>query len=517
MAAHAAAVERIDDAWRNGVLSLLDAESSAAEKDLADAKVAGNTSRQARAIAMRQVCQKVAESFAETAKPVFPENVRREIRPAVADLQSRVEAVCAERETHRAEADAVLRTAVRAALEASGAASDDEAVEDAIRRASAPSPASAPAASGASTATGAGEGAGDAAPEAPSAPYDSSGEATAWAPLLGVAVTVPDVDIVSIPVVGIRERRTLTFHGGYGDIPAAISPMQNVLSRPAANAAVAFRVLNVPGFPAPDVMEWPSERNGWNLRLRCRPGEDVSRPVALKLEVDARVPGLSSLRGGDGSPAGAAESDHVSVPVESRPSGAVILVDGRALRGPDGKPLRTPCEVLLPRQGAALELRLAGYLPRTIPRAVPPADGRPVVIALSRDPNHIDKKLQVKAASAGAMTGLQLQQGRRYRVHVEGTWSCDAAKTAVGPGGYTLDAHPQFYADPGKFPRLTDEAGYGALLYAVGKGGWKPLPADAVLTPEAGGPLRFEINEGGAPRSRMDNAGALSVHILSLP
>ena len=515
LAARDATVQSANDAWRTAVKEILDTEIAAAETELASAKVAGNTSRQARAIATRQVYQKTLDAMEESGNATFPATIRREIRPAVEAVQSRIEALTATRDAALTAAETALRSAVRAELEAAGSPASDDAIDAAIAEAAAPEPADTPAQEGAGDSPVPSQDGAAQPPLEPSAPYASNGEATAWAPLLEAAVNVADIDIVSLPVLGVRESRTLQLTGGQGPVPATVAPLQNVLYSPPANAAISFRVLNVPGFPAPEVLEWPSESNRWNIRLRCRPVSDPDHPVSMKLEVDARVRSLSPL---DGGTVAVSDSDHAAVSLDTRPSGAAVVLDGRVLLAPDGKPLRTPCEILLPKDGAPLEFRLVGHIPRQIPRAVPPADGKPVVVPLARDPNHVDKTLEVKAASAGAMTGVQFRQGRRYRVTVTGTWSCDPAKTLVGCGGYPLDKHADLYTDPAKHPRLVSSANFGALLYAVGnKGAWKPLPATAIITADSNGPLRFEINEGGAPRSRADNTGALSVHIIALP
>ena len=520
VSAHDAAVKKATETWRDAVQEILDDEIDKAEKDLADAKVAGNTSRQARAIAARQVYQKVADTL-ESGTPEFPSTIRREIRPAVETVKAQIDTLTAERDAALKSAESALHDAVRADLDAAGKPSDEAAIAAAIKETAASAgvrgAASPPAVvEGAAPPPSQGFGGGQppAVVEPPSV-YASNGESTSWAPLLGVAITVHDVDIVRIPVVNIRQRKTLTFQGGYGDIPAAITPRQNVLEPPPANAPLAFRATNLPGFPAPEIVEWPSEANKWTLQLRCRPGDDPdNKPNAFTLEVDAKARTLVALNGDEVS---ATKTDDVAVQLDTRPSGAVILVDGRPLRTPDGKPLRTPCEVLLPATGASLELRLSGYLPKILPKAVPPKNGQPVTIPLARDPDHIDKTVEIKASSASALTGIQLKQGRKYRIRIEGQWSCDPAKTLVDAAGYPLGDHPAFYTDPVNYPRLTTDANYGALLYTIGKNpAWKPLPAAAILTAESSGPLRLDINEGGGPKNRTNNSGSLKLHILSL-
>lgn len=467
------------------VRGILEAGLSEAEADLSAAKVAGNTTRQARAIAARQAYQHALDSLDAKGVPEFPSNIRRELRPTIEAVQARIQDIID-----------------NAPPEEEPPPADDQPSESGTPSDTPPKDAG--------TTVDAGT------PRVEEAPavFATSGAATSWAPLLGVAVTIQDVDVVSIPVVGVRQRKTLTFPGGYGDIPAAITPIENVLGQPAANTVIAFRALTLPGFPSPEIMEWPSDSNRWTLRLRCRPGDNPAKPVAMRLEIDARARGLTALQGGAAS-GGTAGS--VAVTFDTRPTGAVVLINGQPLRGPDGKAMRTPCEVLLPPEGVALEFRRAGYLDKSFPNVRPPKESRPITIPLIRDPDFIDKTIELKAASASALPGIQFKQGRKYRITIEGSWSCNAEKTLVDAGGYPLDKHPSLYLDPSATPRLTTSANFGALLYTIGKDPeWRPLPSSAIVTATATGPLRFEINEGGGPKNRTDNTGSLTIRITAL-
>ena len=512
--AHDAAVSSARETANSDAVALLKDEIAKAEAELAEARVAGNTSRQARALALRQVCEKALDSVEATGEAAFPETIRREIRPVVASIQDRLARVVDRRDAAVGAAGNVLRKAVREALQAEALPATEPDVDAAIAAAIATRKAAAPASAGPSDAN-----TDDAVPGSETAPgrdapklLGESGPATAWAPLLGVAVKVNDIDVVSVPMTGIRERRTLTFEGGMGPVSAAITPTENILPQAPAGH-VAFRALSVRGFPSPDIVEWPSARNGWHAQLRCRPGDDANVPVAAMFEVAANTPGLRSL---GGSGVASAKADRIPVHLETRPAGATVLLDGDVVHGPDGRPLTTPCDVPMAPGGASLEFRLAGFVPKAFPNVVP-KPGQGVSVALVRDPDYVDRVVDIRANVANGLSGVILKQGRRYRLRPEGSWSCDPAKTPTDCRGYDLERHPEFYSDPARYTRITADANYGALIFAIGKDGqWRGLPGEATLAPSATGPLRFDINEAGGARARMDNAGAVRIRIRSL-
>ena len=506
---HRKAVDAARESWRAEAVEILTAERDRAADELADAKVAGNMTRQARALAMRQLCDKALQGIEADGEPSFPETIRREIRPAAEAIRTRLDALATQRDAAIETAGRTFRAAVRATLEAQGLPATDADIDRAIAAAQAAPAAQSP--SPATDATPAESGA-TPPPEGPK-PLGESGPATSWAPLVGIAVQVADIDIVRIPVTAVRQRRTLTLPGGLAPISAAITPTENVFTAP-ASGAIAFRALSVPGFPSPEILEWPTARNDWSILLRCRPDAGPDTPVAVKIEIAAGAPGLRSLAGGD---VASAKADRILMSLDSRPSGAIILLDGAPVPGPDGKPLKTPAEVPMPPEGAALTLRLDGFMERSFPNVVPKA-GQPVTVPLSRDPDYIDRIIEVRPNSANGLSAVVLKQGLRYRVAVDGTWSCDKGKTMVDCEGYSVDKFPAVYLDPAANPRLTTDENYGALLFAIGKDGrWRHLPRAATITADATGPLRLDINEGGVARNRMDNTGALKVRIRSLP
>ena len=504
---HSKAVADARESWRAEALEILTAERDRAEEELADAKVAGNMTRQARALAMRQLCDKALQGIETDGAPTFPDTVRREIRPAAEALRARLDALSTRRDSAIDDADRTLRATVRATLQAQNLPATDADIDRAIAAAKT-MPATAQSPSPATDAPPAESGA--AQPEGPK-PIAESGPATSWAPLVGIAVQVADIDIVRIPITAVRQRQTLSLPGGMAPISAAITPTENVFTAP-ASGTIAFRALSVPGFPPPEVLEWPSEKNNWSILLRCRPDAGPDTPVAVKVEIAAGAPGLRSLAGGG---VASAKADRILMSLDSRPSGALILLDGATVPGPDGKPLRTPAEVPMPPDGAALTLRLDGFLERSFPKVVPKA-GQPVTVPLSRDPDYIDRVVEVRPNAANGLSGVVLKQGCRYRVTVEGNWSCDKNKTTVDCGGYSVEKFPALYLDPASSQRLTTDANYGALLFAVGKDGrWRALPRSATIAPDASGPLRLDINEGGGAKARMDNTGAMKVRIRS--
>jgi len=105
-----------------------------------------------------------------------------------------------------------------------------------------------------------------------------------------VGVQVATLEIVSIPVAGVSSERSVKEIGlaSQQEIAFRIVP-HRTLAEP--RAPVVFRAKSIPGKERPDVMDWPSARNGWKLELRCRPRSsgDVH---ALRLEVAEGTAGL---------------------------------------------------------------------------------------------------------------------------------------------------------------------------------------------------------------------------------
>ena len=518
--AHATAVASAREIAQSDSTALLKDEIAKADAEIAEARIAGNTTRQARALALRRVCEKVIESLESTGDAVFPETIRREIRPAVSSIEERLSKIRDRRDVSIGAAEKVLQNAVRDVLQAEALPATESDIAAAIAAArdakndAKPDAASDAASPDAAAQTGeATAGAGSAPAAGKVEPLAASGRATAWAPLLGVSVKVLAIEVVSVPVMGIRAPRTITLDGVSRPASAELTPNENVLES-APPGPVAFRAFPVEGYQAPDILEWPSPRNGWRVQMRCRPGDDPEVPVQVVFEIAANAVGLRSLAGGEVVVSKTQGS--VPVHVESQPSGATVFVDGEPVAGPDGKALITPCDVPLPPAGATLELRLSGFSPKAFPN-VEPKPGQRLAAKLARDPDYIDRVVEVRPNVINSLAGVILKQGRRYRLTSEGTWSCDPAKTQTDWRGYDPDKHPGLYADPARHPRLTDEANYGALIFSAGKAGtWRALPDGATLAPKTTGPIRLDINEGGGAKARMDNTGLLRVRIRSL-
>ena len=511
-----AAVNSAKEIAKSDSLSLLNNEIAKADAEIAEARIAGNTTRQARALALRRVCEKALETLDDMGDVTFPESIRREIRPAVASIEERLTSVRDRRDAAIAAAESVLHNTVRDILQSGALPANDSDIAAAIaaaRDAKAATetkevPDTVADATGDATKTDAA-----AAPTVRQAtPLGASGRATAWAPLLGVSVKVQGIEVVTIPVMGLRETRTITLDGVSLAASAELSPKGNVLDS-APPGPVAFRAFPVEGSPAPDILEWPSPRNGWRVQMRCRPGDDPEVPVQASFEVAANAVGLRAL---DGGAVVAATPGSVPVHVESQPAGATVLVDGEPVPGPDGKALATPCDVPLPPSGATVELRLAGFSPKSFPN-VEAKPGQRLAATLSRDPDYIDRVVEIRPNVVNSLAGVILKQGRRYRLTAEGTWSCDPAKTPTDWRGYDPDKHPGLYAASGRLSRLTDEANFGALVFSTGKGGtWRALPGEANVVPKNTGPIRFDVNEAGNAKARMDNTGILRVRIRSM-
>ena len=517
--ANAAAVTSAKEIARSDSAALLKDEIAKADAEIAQARIAGNTTRQARAQTLRKVCEKALETLESTGDAAFPDTIRREIRPTVASIAERLSKIRDRRDVSLGAAEKVLHNAVRDVLLSEALPATESDIAAAIAAARDAKPDASPGTDSDALSTDAAGEAGNAMAEAAESspasktePLASSGRATGWAPLLRVSVKVQGIEIVSIPVVGVRQPRAIPLDGISLPTSAQLDPVENVLDT-APPGPVPFRAFSVEGSPAPDILEWPSPNNGWRAQIRCRPGEDPEVPVQAVFEVAANAIGLRSLSGGE---VASATSGSVSVHVESRPSGATVLVNGEPVPNPDGKALATPCDIPLPPSGATLELRLAGFLPAVF-NNVQSNSGKRITATLVRDPDYIDRVMEVRPNVVNSLAGVILKQGRRYRLSVEGTWSCDPGKTPTDWRGYAPDKYPGLYAEPARHPRLTDEANVGALVFSTGKGGsWRALPDGATLAPKNTGPIRFDINEGGGAKARVDNTGLLRVRIRSL-
>jgi hypothetical protein len=272
--------------------------------------------------------------------------------------------------------------------------------------------------------------------------------------------------------------------------------------------------MSLPGKAKPDVMAWPSARNGWKLELRCRPQGDATH--ALRLDVSRASAQLKAVAGAKDSAASEPDVPRVTVKVVSRPEGAGVWVDGRMqLQG--RQPLLTPCEVALPAGGADILLRKQGHLDGRLGKVVP-KEGQVVQAVLTADPDFVDRTLRVQALVAGGHSGVTLKAGQRVRLSVEGQWGCGSRGELVGPEGYDIAKFPQYYVNPALTPRVTTDASYGALLVRVGATGvWQTVGKALTLKADVSGPLVFEINEAPERNLRRDNKGALQVRVQSVP
>ena len=346
----------------------------------------------------------------------------------------------------------------------------------------------------------------------------TTGTAGNWVPFLRADIVVRDaLEIVSVPVASVREKRTLDGEGANGQPwKATLTPLQELV---VGGAEPAFRLQSVPPHKPASVLTWPSAANNWTLELRTKTPAVPSRHAVL-IETDA-----ATCRGLDGSapaaPGAAAAPGRAAAPLvwvrfDSYPTGAFVAVNGAVL-GTSRAPYLTPFNYQLPAQPANIRFSRRGCTDVALEQK-PVASNAVIRVVLAEKPGFVERTVTVAAnGPEWSSCGVRAAKSAKVQIAAQGSWSCGSGGETVDAEGYPNDNRFfEYYLDPSKGPRLVQNANYGQLLARVLPDG-EPVAVgrQGTLTAPAAGDIALTINEPA--KARHDNRGKLSVTVTVLP
>ena len=271
------------------------------------ARISGNTTQKADAAQALQIFGQALETLEREGTFAFPAKIRPALERMVALCAHSLESEDAARDAGFKLLDTRFAGRLQPLLAQQGITAGPEqlarfwqaVLADAGEEASstgAASPAGA-SSSAADAPQAAPDAAADEAPVAAGAPagtatndavLDSRGEASAWAPVVRIGIEVAAIEVIALPVAGLTGRVERKGTGIESGAPwqAAVTPLR-AFTPPADGPAPAMRIRAVPGRHAPDVLEWPSRRNGWMIELRVRPPAPGLSRHGCVLEINA--------------------------------------------------------------------------------------------------------------------------------------------------------------------------------------------------------------------------------------
>ena len=475
------------------------------------ARKSGNVTAQAVARTAVKIATDAKAAIAKGEKPVFPENIRRELTEWADDFKRRLSTAEGARD---AAFDAIKEEF--GDLSEAVAAQEAEAVAD-------------PADDAAD---------GDDEP-VPDVPPTISEEAANWIPVAHVTITCGSLEMIGFPVIGVTERKHTDGESPMTGEQYAIDwePVNELV---VGDGAPVFRATPENGREV-DVTDWPSRANGYNIEVRVRP-DPRGRPLSFLLEAGegtaefkpvakpddgAGAAGAVAAEGGDagdGEPAGevggglfAIAGEKVRVRFESDPEGASVIIDGRPLSS-GGRMLATPFEAEIP-VGAVKEItfRKRGFLDASY-KDVTPAAGATLRGRLKPDARFIDKRVQVHSGSPSWQnTDVKVRKGQKISLSTLGKWQCGGDKTADAIGYPNDDQCFEYYLDPKKYPRVMVSENFGCMIVRVAPDGAPRAihSLQTTFTADADGTLSFDVNE--AKSARRDNHGSITVRIQVAP
>ena len=257
------------------------------------ARISGNTTQQADAAQALQIFGQALETLEREGTFAFPAKIRPALERMVALCAHSLESEDAARDAGFKLLDTRFAGRLQPLLVQQGITADPEqlarfwqavladAGEEASSAGAGSSAADAPIAEPDAAGAPAGTATNDAV-------LDSRGEAAAWAPVARIGIEVAAIEVIALPVAGLTGRVERKGTGIESGAPwqAAVTPLR-AFTPPADGPAPAMRIRAVPGRHAPDVLEWPSRRNGWMIELRVRPPAPGLSRHGCVLEINA--------------------------------------------------------------------------------------------------------------------------------------------------------------------------------------------------------------------------------------
>jgi len=417
------------------------------------AKISGNITAQASANAAIKIYTEAAEGLKKTGQLQFPDNIRHDLQNMVAASRN-VQNDCLKKHTDALKAldeeyAPLLVTSKQTAANDQPGAIDQQREELAKLMTTTSTPSNTNAAT---------------KQVAAAVQIHASGEAAQWRTILHAEIHVASIEIISIPITGVTEKKQTENQSYLTDEVYQLKLTPFNVFNPEAQAP-AFRVMSLPPLQPVEVIAMPSLANNWTLEIRARP--HGSPRLGFSLEVDANA--TRPLPGQAETPA----------------------IGSAATTAPD-----KPATKVQAKQPESVTGRVPG--------------GHP--------PAGVFSTFQVTARTNKPIsTGINVRKGMRVRIVASGNWSCSPGGEMTGPEGYpNNDRFFRYYMNPQNNPRLALTANYGALLARIQPDGkYHAIDSDTIIEADRSGEISLDINEGYD--ARRDNKGNLTVQVFAKP
>ena len=294
------------------------------------------------------------------------------------------------------------------------------------------------------------------------------------------------------------------------DYQTAYRPIRQI----ALSEEMQFRTKPVPGRRIAEVVDWPTARNGWQMSVRVRSTDSIKSTHGIEIQVGMMNADAIAPVARNEAPARAAPA---VVSVSTTPPGATVYVDGERYQEA-GRPVLTPCRLMLAEGNHSIALRRRGYRAIVI-RNQAVTNGLRLERTLAPNQKTIDTTVEVRANRKWTRSNVSVKKGDQVILAASGRWHCGNRDDGIGPAGYPNNKqYFRYYVDSKKYPRQIAKARYGALLMRIGReGAIHRVGASLRFTAEEDGQLYFDINEDTAASFRRDNGGILSILIRKSP
>jgi hypothetical protein len=504
--------------------SLLKKQIADADATLKEKELAGNIKGMAIARTAKTIFEECRDDLEKKQDFTFPARVRRELEPTLATCREEKQKLDEAFTNQLAgiEEESFLRftEVVRNNPQTAAMASDRESLKGWFRellRTEKPAPkppTTGPATNAAPTNVVAGA---TNVVAAKPAIFARSGDAEKWVLFGRWTADMVAMDIVALPVLG---RAVSGETQKYNPMTGQNSTLRYEAIRALPlRGDYRFRLRSMPGMEPVDVLDWPSEANGFTLAVRTH--ADI---LSHGFEMEAGLPAVEITRlFPDTVEPGAEAPTNAPLPkvklnIATKPPDALVYVDGVLYRNDKEAPVTTPCTITVDAGYHTIRVSLLTYLEMMISNYNFRED-RDVWWTFRKDPRVVEKTLIVSARNDGwTSSGIKIDKSYQVLIEAEGKWVCGNKGEECGPDGYPNTKDFFHYYVGGSGPRQLLGSNYGALLVKLNENGSPRLigKGGTIVTDKAG-TLFFDINETPYKVLRRDNSGALTLKLTVIP
>lgn len=352
-------------------------------------------------------------------------------------------------------------------------------------------------------------------PEPPKEYFAESGTPDGdWTPVGRWTAEMRGPDLMRIPVFELREARKGTQANLISGQTSEWSwePIQP----PASGTNYVFRLKRLEGREVVDVVHWPSPEHPGELAIRTPYSKEIPTSIGFELQCAKRTqaedPAVVEARR-------ELAQKGIDIPVQTRPEGARVGVNGKVYRHPSGEVALTPCTIRLLPGPVRLTLVLDGHVPHDVAE-FKVAAGAQLNWQFQSELDLPGTMFRVDSKTPWPVAKIEVKAGDRIWVIPEGTWVIGERGETCGAGGYDETRMPHYAAAKTAALRQVAEAPYGALLMRIGvKEKSQPILIEKplrIVSPMSG-VLAFDTNEIMESKARRDNRGSLNLKIIVIP